>query len=47
MCAVEILYACDEALRLIEAYEVPERPYVEVVPRAATTGSDSWLPGVC
>lgn len=34
--AVEILYACDEALRLIEAYEPPEQPFVEVPPRAAT-----------
>ncbi|WP_397546440.1 Ni/Fe hydrogenase subunit alpha [Rhodothermus marinus] len=34
--AVEILYACDEALRLIEAYEPPDRPFVEVPPRAAT-----------
>lgn len=33
---VEILYACDEALRLIEAYEPPEQPFVEVPPRAAT-----------
>jgi coenzyme F420-reducing hydrogenase alpha subunit len=34
--SVEILYACDEALRLIEAYERPERPAVDVRPRAAT-----------
>jgi sulfhydrogenase subunit alpha len=34
--AVEILYACDEALRLIAAYEPPARPFVDVVPRAAT-----------
>ena len=33
--SVEILYACDEALRLIEGYEMPERPAVEVRPRAA------------
>jgi coenzyme F420-reducing hydrogenase alpha subunit len=33
---VEILYAVDEALRLIERYEPPERPAVEVVPRAGT-----------
>jgi coenzyme F420-reducing hydrogenase alpha subunit len=32
--AVEVLFACDEALRLIEAYEPPPRPFVEVVPRA-------------
>jgi coenzyme F420-reducing hydrogenase alpha subunit len=34
--SVEILYAFDEALRLIEAYEEPERPAVEVKPRAGT-----------
>jgi sulfhydrogenase subunit alpha len=31
--SVEILYALDEALRLIETYEEPERPAVEVPPR--------------
>ncbi|HTP96650.1 MAG TPA: Ni/Fe hydrogenase subunit alpha [Burkholderiales bacterium] len=34
--AVETLYACDEALRLIDAYQEPQRPAVPVVPRAAT-----------
>ena len=34
--SVEILYACDEALRIIEEYEMPERPAIEVQPRAAT-----------
>jgi len=34
--AVELVYACDEALRLIERYEPPDRPAVEVPPRAAT-----------
>jgi sulfhydrogenase subunit alpha len=33
--AVEVLYACDEALRIIESYEEPERPAVAVEPRAA------------
>jgi coenzyme F420-reducing hydrogenase alpha subunit len=33
--SVEIVYACDEALRIIEAYEMPEDPAVEVQPRAA------------
>jgi len=32
--AVEVLYACDEALRLIDAYEEPDRPAVPVEPRA-------------
>ncbi|MDQ7041674.1 MAG: Ni/Fe hydrogenase subunit alpha [Rhodothermus sp.] len=34
--AIEILYACDEALRLIEAYEPPTQPSVAVSPRTAT-----------
>ncbi len=34
--SVEILYAYDEALRLIDEYETPERPAVEVQPHAAT-----------
>lgn len=34
--AVEILYACDEALRLVDAYVEPERPVVPVEPRAGT-----------
>ena len=33
---VEILYACDEALRIIDQYEKPEKPAVQVQPRAAT-----------
>jgi coenzyme F420-reducing hydrogenase alpha subunit len=32
--AVEIVYALDEALRLLDAYEPPDPPAVEVVPRA-------------
>ncbi|MEZ5786279.1 MAG: Ni/Fe hydrogenase subunit alpha [Xanthobacteraceae bacterium] len=32
--SIEILFACDEALRLIEHYEEPERPAVAVTPRA-------------
>jgi coenzyme F420-reducing hydrogenase alpha subunit len=32
--AVEVLYACDEALRIIESYEEPDRPSVPVEPRA-------------
>jgi coenzyme F420-reducing hydrogenase alpha subunit len=34
--SVEILYACDEALRIIEQYEAPEKPAVDIQPRAAT-----------
>jgi len=32
--SVELLYACDEALRLINAYERPDAPAVPVTPRA-------------
>lgn len=34
--SVEVLYACDEALHIIEQYERPEQPAVEMSPRAAT-----------
>ncbi|WP_149184645.1 Ni/Fe hydrogenase subunit alpha [Streptomyces sp. TRM49041] len=34
--AIEVLYAVDEALRLIDAYEPPARPSVDVVARAGT-----------
>jgi sulfhydrogenase subunit alpha len=42
--AVEILYACDEALRLISTYEPPERPHVEIVPHAATGAACTEAP---
>ena len=32
--AVEVLWACDEALRIIGSYEPPDVPAVEVTPRA-------------
>jgi len=32
--AVEVVYACDEALRIIAEYREPERPAIEIVPRA-------------
>ena len=32
--AVEILYACDEALRVIDEYQEPDRPSVPIEPRA-------------
>jgi coenzyme F420-reducing hydrogenase alpha subunit len=34
--AVEVLHACDEALRIIEAYEEPDQPAVAIVPQAGT-----------
>jgi sulfhydrogenase subunit alpha len=32
--AVELVYACDEALRIVDGYEAPEHAHVEVPPRA-------------
>jgi coenzyme F420-reducing hydrogenase alpha subunit len=32
--SVETVYACDEALRIIDEYEMPEKPAVEIEPRA-------------
>jgi sulfhydrogenase subunit alpha len=34
--AVELLYACDEALRIIGCYEPPDPPWIDVPPREAT-----------
>jgi coenzyme F420-reducing hydrogenase alpha subunit len=34
--AVELVYACEEALRIISVYEVPERSFLEVTPRVGT-----------
>ncbi|NMM89591.1 Ni/Fe hydrogenase subunit alpha [Rhodococcus sp. SRB_17] len=34
--AVETVFAVDEALRLIREYQYPNRPYVDISPRAAT-----------
>jgi len=33
--SVETVYACDEALRIIDEYEMPEKPAVEVKPSAS------------
>jgi coenzyme F420-reducing hydrogenase alpha subunit len=33
---VETVYACDEALRIINEYEMPEKPAVDIQPRAAS-----------
>ncbi len=33
---VEVLYACDEALRLIDEYDEPDAPSEDIRPRAAT-----------
>jgi coenzyme F420-reducing hydrogenase alpha subunit len=34
--SVEIIHACDEAVRIVEEYEMPERPAIDVEPRATT-----------
>jgi coenzyme F420-reducing hydrogenase alpha subunit len=42
--AVEVLYACDEALRIIARYEEPERPCVAVEPRAGVGAAATEAP---
>ncbi|NIA25378.1 MAG: Ni/Fe hydrogenase subunit alpha [Gammaproteobacteria bacterium] len=42
--AVEIVHACDEALRIINAYEPPETPFVTVEPRSAIGHGASEAP---
>jgi sulfhydrogenase subunit alpha len=42
--AVEVVYACEEALRLIDEYEPPDRPYIDVVPRDATGSGATEAP---
>ena len=42
--AVEVLYAFDEAIRIIENYEMPDKPAVEVEPRAGTGYSCTEAP---
>jgi coenzyme F420-reducing hydrogenase alpha subunit len=42
--SVELVYACDEALRLIDAYEEPELSAVEVPPRAGCGHGASEAP---
>ncbi len=34
---IEVLYSCEESLRIIEQYEPPEKSYIEVTPREATS----------
>jgi coenzyme F420-reducing hydrogenase alpha subunit len=42
--AVETLYACEEALRIIDAYEMPDAPAVDIEPRAGTGHGCSEAP---
>lgn len=34
--SLEVLYSCEEALRIIRDYEMPDAPCVEITPKAAT-----------
>jgi coenzyme F420-reducing hydrogenase alpha subunit len=46
--SLEILFACDEALRIIENYEMPDKPYVEVQPVSSTGFGCTEAPrGIC
>ena len=46
--AIEVLYSCQEALRLAEAYQEPERPALEIVPRAGRGHGCTEAPrGLC
>lgn len=42
--AIEVLYACDEALRIIEAYEAPDAPAIPVMPRASEGAAATEAP---
>jgi coenzyme F420-reducing hydrogenase alpha subunit len=42
--AVEILYAVEESLRILESYRPPDPPFVEVVPRAGVGAGWSEAP---
>lgn len=45
---VETVHACEEALRIINAYQQPGRPYVEVTPKKSTGCGCSEAPrGIC
>lgn len=45
---VETVYACDEAIRIINQYEKPDRPFVEVTPKRSTGVGCSEAPrGFC
>jgi coenzyme F420-reducing hydrogenase alpha subunit len=42
--AVELVFACHEALRIIESWEPPARPFVDVPPREGTGHGASEAP---
>jgi len=46
--SVELLYAFDEALRLVDGYEMPDRPSIDVEPKAGTGYGCTEAPrGIC
>ncbi len=46
--SVEMVYACDEALRIIEQFEMPDKPAVNVEPRVSTGCGCTEAPrGIC
>jgi sulfhydrogenase subunit alpha len=46
--SVEVLYAFDEAIRIIDEYEMPDKPHVEIEPRAGTGYGCTEAPrGIC
>ena len=46
--SIEVLHACDESLRIIQDYEPPEKPSMEMVPGAMTGYGCSEAPrGIC
>lgn len=45
---IETIYSCEEALRLVNAYEEPDRPFIEGKPKAGTGTACTEAPrGVC
>jgi len=42
--SVEVLYACDEALRIIESYEQPEKAHIDIETKAGTGYSCTEAP---
>jgi coenzyme F420-reducing hydrogenase alpha subunit len=46
--SLETLYSCEEAMKIIDKYEAPEKPYVEVHPVSATGYGCTEAPrGIC
>jgi len=46
--SIEILQACEESINIIDEYEVPEKPAIDIEPRAATSYGCTEAPrGIC